>query len=49
MPHDIIDNRDWTLSNYIRVELPGAQAAGGGIGYFFVSRSEAVAQSRSLP
>ena len=43
MPHDIIDNRNVKLIDYIGTELPGSQAARFAVGYFFLSGLEAVA------
>lgn len=43
MPHDIIDNRTQKLVDYIRRELPSAQAAKFAVGYFFLSGLEAIA------
>lgn len=43
MPHDIIDNQSIKLADSIRSMLPRSEVAHFAVGYFFLSRLEAVA------
>lgn len=43
LTHDIIDNHNQKLLDYIKTTLPGSQSAKFAVGYFFLSGLEAVA------
>jgi hypothetical protein len=46
--HDIIDNRNVKLIDWIQEALPGSQAAKFAVGYFFLSGLEALANVQEL-